>query len=314
MELILSSAWACAALSNGVGRVPPLGWSSWLTCGDEPCGHDVCNEQEVRAAATAMMSNGMHAIGWNYVNLDDCWAATERNETTQRLMWDAQRFPSGLPALIDWLHGMGYKFGLYTSAGDTTCSSGGRNGSVPGSRGHYALDATTFADWGVDYVKFDWCGDIKKQLLKGATAHEEFVQALNATGRPMFLEVVAGYFFLGSRIRSYANAWRFCEDHKDSWAKTKEQLTCRLDLLDAATGSPGGWASMDFLTTGGAGCAVGAHCPGMSSEEYRTEFSVWSLTQSPLLIATDVRNMTPLMREVLLNRELIELHQSTATP
>ena len=226
------------------------------------------------------------------------------------------RFPSGIPSLVSWLHTRNFSFGLYTSAGDETCSSGGRNGSVPGSRGHYTLDARTFAEWRVDYVKLDWCGDIKKEPKQGRAAHEAFARAMNVSGRPMFLEVVAGYFFLGARIGSVANAWRFCEDHKDSWGKTREQLACRDDQLNA-TGGPGAWASMDVLTTGGAGCAGGgisAHCAGMSDDEYRTEFSLWALTQSPLLVATDVRNLTAVMRQALLNEELVDLHQATATP
>ena len=146
---------AGSALSNGVGLTPPLGWSTWLTCGDEACRHDVCNEAEVKSAATAMASNGMRDLGWSYVVLDDCWAALHRNASDGRLVWDEARFPSGIPSLVDWLHERGFKFGLYTSAGNATCSSGGRNGTVPGSRDHYALDAQTFADGGVDYLKSD---------------------------------------------------------------------------------------------------------------------------------------------------------------
>ena len=134
VTLLLSALFACSsALHNGVGLTPPLGWSTWLTCGDEACGHDVCNEAEVKSAATAMASNGMRDLGWQYVVLDDCWAATERN-ASGGLTWDPARFPSGIPSLVSWLHTRNFSFGLYTSAGDETCSSGGRNGSVPGSR------------------------------------------------------------------------------------------------------------------------------------------------------------------------------------
>jgi len=129
-----------SALDNGVARAPPLGWSTWQTCGDAACGHDVCNEAEVKAAAVALNDTGMQALGYNYVNLDDCWVGT-RDSRTNQLTWDASRFPSGIPALTVWLHRRGINFGLYTSAGSTTCS-----GKV-GSRGHYGEDAQTFADW-----------------------------------------------------------------------------------------------------------------------------------------------------------------------
>lgn len=312
--LALSSA---AALDNGVGRRPPLGWNTWKTCGENTCGHDVCNEQEVKSVAQAMLTNGMTALGYDYVNLDDCWASPDRDPETTALTWDAARFPSGIPALVDWLHARGLKFGLYTSAGNATCSSGGRPRPIPGSRDHYDIDAKTFASWNVDYVKFDWCGDIKKQVLKGKQAHVDFARAMNSSGRAMFLEVVAGYFFLWDEIATVANSWRFCTDHHDEWKSTNVEITCRIDQTRKSAGSPGGWPFMDMLITGGQGCSPfskGAHCPGQTDDEYRTAFAVWSLAQSPLIVASDPRKMTSVMNQTLLNKDLVGLHQSTATP
>eukprot|EP01062_Namystynia_karyoxenos_P058313 TRINITY_DN49878_c0_g1_i1.p1 TRINITY_DN49878_c0_g1~~TRINITY_DN49878_c0_g1_i1.p1 ORF type:complete len:410 (+),score=114.46 TRINITY_DN49878_c0_g1_i1:77-1306(+) len=309
---VLALAAAAAGTDNGLGRRPPLGWNTWETCGDAQCTHDACTEAEVKRNAQAMLDSGMHDLGWRYVNLDDCWAAPRAADGG--LTWDAGRFPSGIPALADWLHQRGLLFGLYTSAGNQTCSNGGRPFRVPGSRGHYDQDAASFAAWGVDYVKLDWCGDIHNQILQGKKAHEDFARAMNASGRPMFLEVVAGYWFMQGGISTVANSWRFCEDHHDSWEKTEEQLLCREALAKSARGSPGGWAYMDFLMTGGAGCARGSHCPGMTDDAYRTEFVLWSLTQSPLIVATDLTNMTAVMRAALLNKELIDLHQMTDTP
>ena len=236
------------AMDNGVARTPPLGWSTWETCGDAKCSHDACTESEIKAVARAMASNGLRDAGWTHINLDDCWTGPERNASDHRLTWDATRFPSGIPALSAWLHQRGFKFGLYTSAGSTTCVG------LPGSRGYYDVDAASFAAWGVDYVKFDWCGDIKDEIWLGASAHKAFATAMNATGRPMAIEVVAGYFFLGREIAQHANVWRFCTDHHDSWSSTEEALACRIDQGNTV-GGPGAWASMDLLTTGGAGCA-----------------------------------------------------------
>ena len=202
------------SLNNKVGKPPPLGWNTWKTCGEPTCGHDICNEAEIKSVANAMATNGLQELGYNYINLDDCWAST-RKKSDQTLTWDTVRFPSGLPALISWLHQKGFKFGLYTSAGNQTCSSGGRKYPIPGSEGHYDLDAKTFAAWQVDYVKLDWCGDIKKDLAVGKQAHIDFAKAMNNSGRDMFLEVVAGYFFLWDEVPTVANSWRFCTDHHD---------------------------------------------------------------------------------------------------
>ena len=304
------------ALDNGVGKTPPLGWNSWKTCGEESCGHDICNENEIKSIANAMVDNGMQALGYDYVNLDDCWAS-KRNLTDQTLTWDSTRFPSGLPTLIDWLHAKGFKFGLYTSAGNQTCSSGNRSYPIPGSKGHYDLDAATFAKWKVDYVKLDWCGDIKKDLAAGKKAHVDFAHAMNVSGRAMFLEVVAGYFFTWDEVPTVANSWRFCTDHHDEWKSTNVQMTCRLDQKAAVSGQLGAWPFMDMLVTGGEGCSPftkGAHCPGQTDDEYRTAFAMWSIAQSPLIVCSDVRDMTPVMTQTILNKDLVHLHQSTSTP
>ncbi len=168
----------------------------------------MCNEGEIREVAAALKSNGMQSLGYKYINLDDCWAAEDRLENNT-ITWDVSRFPSGIPALADYLHSEGFLFGLYTSAGNETCSSGGRLRPIPGSRDHHEIDAQTFAAWQVDYIKFDWCGDIKLQLWEGASQHKSFSNAVRATGRDMFLEVVAGYDFLFGEIPKYANSWRF---------------------------------------------------------------------------------------------------------
>jgi alpha-galactosidase len=136
----------------------------------QACTHDYCDEYEVKANAQAMLDNGMHAIGFEYVLLDDCWGYG-RDPATNQLQWDNDRFPSGMPALADWLHERGLKFGLYTSLGDETCNSGGHPFPIPGSEGYFEIDAQTFASWGVDHVKMDWCGDVKDQFFIDGYKH-----------------------------------------------------------------------------------------------------------------------------------------------
>ena len=140
------------AYDNGMARTPPMGWNSW--CTDSLCniaGKDPCSEHMVRSVADAMVSEGMLELGYNYVTLDDCWAARTR-DADGRLQPDPDAFPSGMKALADYVHARGMLFGLYTCVGTVTCK-GGR----PGSYGHYEIDARTLAGWGVDYVKMDRC-------------------------------------------------------------------------------------------------------------------------------------------------------------
>eukprot|EP00948_MAST-09A_sp_MAST-9A-sp1_P002998 g2998.t1 len=291
-------------ISNTSHKRPPLGWSSWMTCTETDCVHDHCTESEVKSIVLALQSSGLQKLGYNWVILDDCWA-DYRNPSTKKLVWDVERFPSGIPNLISWLHERNFYFGLYTSAGN---------------EGYYDIDAKMFADeWFVDYVKLDWCGDVHKEPLKLRKQHIEWATAVENTERGFFMEVVAGYFGLLGNINQYANAWRFCEDHADEWSKTNEQILCRDILVQKANGKPGGWPFMDLLMTGGRGCTmqngtVVPHCPGQTDDEYRLSFTLWSLLQSPLLIATDLRVLTPAMKDILTNEKLLALHQNIDVP
>ena len=318
IALLLAVVPTVHALNNGVGLKPPLGWSSWCSWG--PCYEDYCNEAEVKATADAMIANGMKAAGYEWMLLDDCWAAGNRT-ADGNLTWDVNRFPSGIPSLVQHLHGLGFKFGLYTSAGNRTCSSGGRPYAIPGSEHHYQRDMDTFATWELDYVKVDWCGDVQKLpfdgIEVGAKDYVKVSEAINNTApkRAMYLEGVAAGIFLLDAAPTYVNAWRASTDHHDNWHNTMEVILMATDLR-VAVGRPGGWAYMDVLMTGGQGCKdnTEAHCPGMTDIEYRTEFTLWSLLQSPLMVSTNVRNMTAIMNETLYNEHLLEIHQDTRTP
>ena len=148
-SLTILCAGSVSAVNNGLARTPPMGWNSWCTEGH--CGLDTCHEDEIKAIASAMQANGMQDAGYEYLNLDDCWSNNDRTAAGE-LYADPARFPSGLPALIEWLHARKFKFGLYIDAGNVTCRPR-YNRSVTGSLGHYEQDARTFAAWQVDYVK-----------------------------------------------------------------------------------------------------------------------------------------------------------------
>jgi len=335
--LLLALAALAPANPNGLGRLPPRGWNTWctgascdqpnITLGFPASGlHDNCSEATIKSVASDMVTNGMLAAGWDHINMDDCWGATNlqypggvRGDGPYR--WDPQRFPSGIPALASWLHARGFKFGLYTASGNSTCSSGGRKGFVPGSVGHFEQDAQTFADWGVDYVKLDWCIHAEKAPTPAVFAlrqnrTNQMAMAMNKTGRPMWLTFHCEYS-KGHASGQFAewcardgNSWRIGPDHHDNWFSL-EQVIQVLGKA-AANGRPFRWNDPDFLMTGGAGCDVtmpGKRCPGMSEVEYRTEFSLWTMGAASMILSTDPRNMTAFMRSTLLQNEMLAIHR-----
>jgi hypothetical protein len=143
------------ALENGVARTPPMGWLSWqrfecqVDCDTYP--DDCISEQLYMSMADRLVSDGFKAVGYEYVLIDDCWSEKKRDPLSRRLIANRKRFPNGIRALADYVHSKGLKLGIYADAGRKTC------GEWPGSAGHYDLDAQTFAEWGVDSVKFDGC-------------------------------------------------------------------------------------------------------------------------------------------------------------
>src|SRR3954453_9783637 len=137
------------ALENGLLRTPPMGFNNWNST---QCKADF-NETMIKGIADIFVSKGLKDAGYTYVNIDDCWALPSRN-SAGNLVPDPARFPGGIKALADYVHAKGLKFGIYTSAGTKTCQN------RPGTFGHEEQDARTYASWGVDYVKEDWCNAV----------------------------------------------------------------------------------------------------------------------------------------------------------
>lgn len=325
--VVLSFSLPAAAREGDLTRLPILGWNTWCTggsCHQEGATgsyHDVCHEEEIKEIANTMISSGMQALGYRYVNLDDCWLALER-DSEGRVQPDPQRFPSsvggaGFKPMADWLHERGMKFGIYLSAGNWTCSAGSRktsNPGAPGSFGHYEQDAATAAAWGVDLIKLDWCSVESHQSSKEAYT-TAFVDAMNKTGRPMF----SNFHCDGDNAtwcRREGNSARISHDHHDIWSNTIETIDvlkgiakyagCRDDGTGCFANDP------DFLMTGGAGCdedVPGKRCPGQTPAEYRTEVTLWTVAAAQMLVSTDLRNMSALQEELLLNPEVIGVSQ-----
>ena len=295
---------------------PPMGWTTWCTdgtCGPHP---EVCTDTEVRSVALAMKEEGLLAAGWDRINLDDCWSSQDR-DAKGWLVPVAERFPHGMKALADFLHALGFKLGLYLSGGRKTC-----RGQV-GSYGYYTQDADAYTAWGIDYVKEDWC-DAQGLNLRAELAKRR--AALDRSNRTFWYQcpcLTVGQpggsgctntttggppLWLGEMCDS----WRFYDDHHDVWSSTSDIIEQGL-AVRARFNKPGQWHDPDYLLTGGQGCinrtVPGLRCPMQTDNEYMTEFSLWSLTASPLVFASDPRNMSALQRKCLLNAELIAINQ-----
>lgn len=316
--LLTTLAWSVAAYNNGMSMKPPMGWQTWCSVG--PCGVDHCFDGQIREMADTLVSSGMHALGYEWVILDDCWHPS-RDEKTGELVPFERFFPNGMKPVIDYVHSKGLKFGLYTSVGDRTC----HKGWSPGSYGHYEQDANTFASWEVDYVKIDYCGD-HDSPGRSVEGHKNMSIALNKTGRaisymmcrgPYQKEDHYGYAF------DIAQGWRATDDHHDDFNSTLHQLN---SVRGKSTWSKSyGWAYLDMMMTGGQGCedqgtggtgedghwnwTVPKHCPGHTDDEYRTEASLYVVVSSPMMVGTDIRLLTPIMKELLFNDEAIAINQ-----
>jgi alpha-galactosidase len=261
---------------------PPMGWNSW--------NHFACdvNEQTIRETADAMVSSGMRDAGYRYVVIDDCWQVSRDNAGT--LVADPQRFPHGIKALADYVHSKGLLFGIYTDAGTNTCQ--GR----PGTLGHEVQDARTFAAWGVDYVKEDWC---HARGLDAPTQYRKFRDALTHTGRPIVLSLCEwGYNQPWDWAPKIGQLWRTTDDIEDKWGSMLSNLD--QSAQHAAVAGPGHWNDPDMLEVGNG---------GMTDDEYRAHFSLWAVMAAPLIAGNDLRSMSDATRAILTNHEVIAVDQ-----
>lgn len=274
---------------NGLALTPPMGWNSWNTFS--------CNVDEalIRRTADLIVSSGMKDAGYEYVVIDDCWHGARDAEGN--IQADARRFPSGVKALADYVHSKGLKFGLYSDAGAKTCA--GR----PGSRGYEYQDARQYARWGVDYLKYDWCDTLTRDPKD---AYKLMSDALRATGRPIVLSICEwGTAKPWEWGRNVGNLWRTTGDIYDAWEGVKSYSMGIMNILDKQAGleshaGPGGWNDPDMLEVGN---------EGLTLEESRSHFSLWALLAAPLIAGNDLSKMTPEIRDILTNREVIAVNQ-----
>jgi alpha-galactosidase len=294
--LLLGATSARAQEFEQLARTPPMGWNSW-----NKFGCDV-SEKLIRETADAMVATGMRDAGYTYVNIDDCWHG--QRDSLGFIHPDAQRFPSGMKALADYIHSKGLKMGVYSDAGWKTC--GGR----PGSRGYEFQDALTYASWGVDYLKYDWC---ETEGLAAKGAYMTMRQALRAAGRPIVLSICEW---------GNSRPWEWAKGIGNLWRTTGDITACFDCIVDHGTwkqwgimqildmqqrqglrsfAGPGHWNDPDMLEVGN----------GMTPSEDRAHFSMWSMLAAPLIAGNDLRAMAPEVRAILTNREVIAVNQDS---
>ncbi|TQM78553.1 alpha-galactosidase [Saccharothrix saharensis] len=283
---------------------PPLGWNSWNSFG---CG---ITEAQVRQAADAMVSSGMRDAGYQYVVVDDCWFDPQR-DAQGNLRAHPTKFPSGMKALGDYIHGKGLKFGIYQAPNEKTCAQGvGTHPGSTGSKGHEVQDARSFASWGVDYLKYDWCsgsGTRDEQVARFTIMRD----ALRATGRPIVYSINPNSFHAptGDKYNwgEVADLWRTTEDLLDIWqnGNTNSYPMGVGNVLDvtaplAVQSGPGHWNDPDMLVVGR---------PGLTLTESRSHFALWSLMAAPLMAGNDIRTMSADVSAILRNPRLIAVNQ-----
>jgi len=271
-----------AQTSASLAPTPPMGWNSWNKFG--------CNVSDklIREMADAVVSSGMQAAGYQFVNIDDCWQVSR--DASGTIVADPARFPSGIKALADYVHGKGLKLGIYTDAGTGTCEK------RPGSLNHEVQDAKTYASWGIDYVKIDWCN---AEGLEPDVQYAKLRDALANSGRPIVFSICNWGVKTPWRWGpATGNLWRTTGDINDTYERMS-LIGFGQNGLEKFAG-PGHWNDPDMLEVGNG---------GMKRDEYRTHMALWALLAAPLLAGNDLRNMSPETKDLLLNSEVLAVDQ-----
>jgi len=292
--ILLICSVSYAQKFEGLAKTPPMGWNSWNKF--------ACNVSEklIRETADAMVASGMKDAGYQYIVIDDCWQVGR--DSLGFIVADPERFPPGIKALADYVHSKGLKFGIYSCAGEKTC--GGR----PASRGHEYQDALTYAKWGVDYLKYDWCNT---ENLNAKGAYTTMSMALKEAGRPIVFSLCEW----GDN-----KPWLWAEKVGHLWRTTGDIFNCFdcikdngswkawgvMQIVDKQEGlrkyaGPGHWNDPDMLEVGN----------GMPVNEERAHFTMWAMLAAPLIAGNDLRDMSPETLGVLTNKDVIAINQDT---
>ena len=286
-KALLIALWlGPACFAADLALTPPMGWNSWNKFAEK------VDDQAVRGMADTMVSSGMKDAGYVYINIDDTW---EGQRDAHGNIQSNSKFPD-MKALADYVHSKGLKIGIYSSPGPKTCAG------YEGSYQHEAQDAKTWAAWGIDYLKYDWCSAEKVYKPTDMPAvYKKMSDALKATGRPIVYSLcqygLQKVWEWGASAGG--NLWRTTDDIEDKWDSMSAIGFDKQTGLQKHAG-PGHWNDPDMLEIGNG---------GMTATEYRTHMSLWAMLAAPLLAGNDLRNMSAETREILMNKEVIAIDQ-----
>ncbi|KAF8844297.1 glycoside hydrolase [Paxillus ammoniavirescens] len=288
-----------ATPTRAVGKLPALGWNTWNAYG--------CNITDalVLAAANDLKDTGLAKAGYQYVNIDDCWAELIRDNTTGQIVPDPTKFPSGISGVATEIHSLGLKLGIYSDAGDNTCAG------YPGSLGHETTDAATFSDWGVDYLKYDNChvssnwtdscsppgGDWYNSNT--AIRYRQMTAALDAQKTPIEYSLCvwgrANVWEWGSKV---GHSWRVTGDITPTWNSVISIITANAAILDYVDFYSHN--DMDMMEIGNGNFTV---------QEERSHFAVWAFMKSPILLGTTLSGLSADQLAIISNPALLAFHQ-----
>jgi alpha-galactosidase len=295
--LVLSGKFLFAQKFDNLAPEPPMGWNSWnyFNC-------DGINEEVIMEIADAMVSSGMQEVGYEYIVIDDCWQVGREEDGT--IIADPDKFPSGIKSLADYIHSKGLKFGIYSCAGTQTCQE------RPGSRGYEFQDARTYAEWGVDFLKYDWCHTGTQDAISSFTLMRD---ALYKTGRPIVFSICEwGVSKPWTWAKDVGHLWRTSGDIRNNWDTPDAKkgkiwgggVIINLDLqqgLEEFSG-PDGWNDPDMLEVGNG---------KLTYEESKSHFSLWAMLSSPLMAGNDLRNMSDATIQILTNKDIIAINKDS---
>ena len=270
---------------ENLALTPPMGWNSWNHFAEH------IDDKTVRSTADALVATGLKGAGYIYLNIDDTW---QGKRDAEGFIHANEQFPD-MKALADYVHSKGLRLGIYSSPAAKTCAG------YEGSLGHEGQDAETYAKWGIDYLKYDWCQSTgsREQMI---SAYTRMHDALRKTGRPIVLSLCEyGWnkvWDWGASVGG--NLWRTTGDISDEY-RVMAEIGFNQNGLEKFAG-PGPWNDPDMLEVGNG---------GMNDDEYRTHFSLWAILAAPLIAGNDLTAMTPYTVEILTNREVIAVDQDS---